>query len=220
MYFPEETRYQKRFFHGLLPIPGSEHAATTGTFVGCIEFAIASGGYLVESNLGRFRRALRGEDSTVAGYRASAAVAIYSRALAAAMYGEHRPYGYVFGGSGGAIRTMVCIENGHDLWDGAVPYIHGTPMSMPSMFSVQAHAFRVVHDKIAQIADAVEPGGSGDMFAGLNDEERDALTEVTRMGFPPQAWFDAERIRLQYTTVGGGLFDHMLTWDPTYFDDF
>jgi hypothetical protein len=46
------------------------------------------------------------------------------------------------------------------------------------------------------------------------------LTEVTRMGFPPQAWFDAERIRLQYTTVWGGLFDHMLTWDPTYFDDF
>ncbi len=220
MYFPEETRYQRRFFHGLLPIPGSEHAATTGTFVGYIEFAIASGGYLVESNLGRFRRALRGEDSTVAGYRASTAVAIYSRALAAAMYGDHRPYGYVFGGSGGAIRTMVCIENGHDVWDGAVPYIHGTPMSMPSMFSVQAHTFRVLHDKIAQIADAVEPGGSGDMFAGLNDEERDALTEVTRMGFPPQAWFDAERIRLQYTTVWGGLFDHMLTWDPTYFDDF
>ena len=220
MYFPEETRYQRRFFHGLLPIPGSEHAATTGSFVGYIEFAIASGGYLVESNLGRFRRALRGEDSTVAGYRASTAVAIYSRALAAAMYGDHRPYGYVFGGSGGAIRTMVCIENGHDVWDGAVPYIHGTPMSMPSMFSVQAHAFRVLHDKITQIADAVEPGGSGDMFAGLNDEERDALTEVTRMGFPPQAWFDAGRIRLQYTTVWGGLFDHMLTWDPTYFDDF
>ena len=71
-----------------------------------------------------------------------------------------------------------------------------------------------------QIADAVEPGGSGDMFGGLTDEERDALAEVTRMGFPPRAWFDAERISLQYTTVWGGLFDHMLTWDPTYFDDF
>jgi hypothetical protein len=106
------------------------------------------------------------------------------------------------------------------VWDGAVPFIHGTMMSMPSMFSAQAHAFRVLRDKLPEIVVAVEPGGSGDMFAGLNDEERDALAEATRMGFPPQAWFDAERVRLQYTTVWAGLFDHFATWDPTYFDDF
>ena len=58
------------------------------------------------------------------------------------------------------------------------------------------------------------------MYAGLTAEERDALAEVTRMGFPPRAWFDAERISLQYTTVWAGLFDHMVRWDPTYFDDF
>jgi hypothetical protein len=220
VYFPDETRYQGRFFHPLSPVPGSEHGATEGGFGGFIEFAVASGGFLVESNLGRFRRALRGEDSTIAGYRASAAVATYSRALAAEMYGEHRPYGYVFGGSGGAYRTIACIENGPDVWDGAVPFIHGTMMSMPSMFSVQAHAFRVLRDKFNEIADAIEPGGNGDMYAGLNAEERDALAEATRMGFPPQAWFDAERVRLQYTTVWAGLFDHFATWDPTYFDDF
>jgi len=220
VYFPDATRYQGRFFHPVSPVPGSEHGATEGALLGYIEFAVASGGYLVESNLGRFRRALRGEDSTIAGYRASAAVARYSRALAAEQYGEHRPYGYVFGGSGGAYRTMACIENGPDVWDGAVPYIHGTMMSMPSMFSVQAHAFRVLRDKVPQIVDALEPGGSGDMYAGLTKEERDALAEVTRMGFPPQAWFDADRVRLQYTTVWAGLFDHFATWDPTYFDDF
>ena len=140
--------------------------------------------------------------------------------LASEQYGDHRPYGYVFGGSGGAYRTLACIENGHDVWDGAVPFIHATMMTTPSVFSVQAHAFRVLHDKLPQIVDAVEPGGSGDMFAGLNEEERDALAEVSRMGFPPQAWFDAERVRLQYTTVWAGLFDHFATWDPTYFDDF
>jgi hypothetical protein len=220
VYFPEEQRYQGRFFQPVSPVPGSEHGATEGAFVGYIGFAVASGGYLVESNMGRLRRALRGEDSTVAGYRASAAVATYSRVLAAERYGPHRPYGYVFGGSGGAYRAMACIENGNDVWDGAVPYIHGTMMSLPSMFSVQAHAFRVLHDKIPQITDAMEPGGSGDMFAGLNEEERDALAEVTKMGFPPNAWFDAERVRLQYTTVWAGLFDHFATWDPTYFDDF
>jgi len=220
VYFPEETRYQGRFFHPVSPVPGSEHGATEGAFLGYVEFAVASGGYLIESNMGRFRRALRGEDSTVAGYRASAAVATYSRALASEQYGEHRPYGYVFGGSGGAYRTLACIENEPAVWDGAVPYIHGTMMSMPSMFSVQAHAFRVLHDRVPQIVDALEPGGNGDMFAGLTEEERDALAEVTRMGFPPQAWFDAERVRLQYTTVWAGLFDHFATWDPTYFDDF
>ena len=130
LYFPDAARYQGRFFHPLSPVPGSEHGATEGAFTGYIEFAVASGGYLVESNLGRFRRALRGEDSTVAGYRASIAVATYSRVVAAEMYGEHRPYGYVFGGSGGAYRAIACIENGDDVWDGAVPYIHGTFQSM------------------------------------------------------------------------------------------
>jgi hypothetical protein len=220
MYFPEARRYDGRFFNPLNAIPGSEHNVRDGLFRGYVEFAVASGGYLVESNLGRFRRALRGEDSTVAGYRASAAVATYSRVLARQMYGDHRPYGYVFGGSGGAYRTIACIENGVGVWDGAVPYIHGTLQSMPSMFSVQAHAFRVLRDKLPQIVDALEPGGSGDMYAGLSQEEREALAEATRLGYPRGAWFDAERVRLQYSTVWAGLFDHFATWDPTYFDDF
>ena len=220
MYLPEANRYQGRFFQPLSPVPGSEHGATEGSFTGYVEFAMASGAYLVESNLGRFRRALRGEDSTVTGYRASAAVARYSRSVAAEAYGEHRAYGYLFGGSGGAYRVVACFENCPGVWDGAVPYIHGTMMSLPSMFSVQAHAFRILRHKIPQIVDAVEPGGSGDPLAGLNSEEREALAEVTRMGFPPQAWFDAERVRLQYTTVWAGLFDHFATWDPSYFNDF
>jgi hypothetical protein len=220
LYFPEARRYQGRFFQPVQPVPGSEHGATEGMTLGYIEFVVASGAYLVESNLGLRRRALPGEDSTVAGFRASAAVATYSRVLAAEMYGEHRPFGYVFGGSGGAYRTMACIENTRGVWDGAVPYIHGTPMSMPSMFSVQAHAMRILMPKLTQIVDAIEPGGSGDPYAGLDVEEREALAEATRMGFPLRAWFDAERVALQYTTVWAGLFDWMVSWDPTYFDDF
>jgi hypothetical protein len=220
MYFPDAARYGGRFFHPVSPVPGSEHGVRDGTLTTFLPFAVGSGGYLVESNLGRFRRALRGEDSTVAGYRASAAVATYSRALAAEMYGAHRPYGYVFGGSGGAYRAIACIEMGHDVWDGAVPYIHGSMQSIPSMHSVQAHAFRVLGDSIPSIVDALEPGGSGDMFAGLTEEQRRALAEATRLGFPTGAWFDAERIKLQYTTIWGGLFDHFVTWDPTYLDDF
>jgi hypothetical protein len=31
------------------------------------------------------------------------------------------------------------------------------------------------------------------MYAGLNDEEKQALTEVTKMGFPLEAWFAYKR---------------------------
>src|SRR6185312_11983654 len=143
----------------------------------------------------------------------------YSRLLAEEMYGEHRPYGYVFGGSGGAYKTMACYENALDVWDGAVPFIHGSHVSMPNVFTVQAHAFRVLDEVFDQIVDAVEPGG-GDVHAGLDDEQRAALDEVTRMGFPPRAWFAHERVALSYTGVFAAIFGILAMGDPTYFDDF
>ena len=98
---------------------------------------------------------------------------------------------------------MSCVEN-TDVWDGGVPFIIGSPMALPNVFSVQAHAMRILWDKFPQIVDAVEPGGSGDMYAGLSVEEREALAEVTRMGFPPRAWFDvqADRPGLHGRVVG------------------
>ena len=79
---------------------------------------------------------------------------------------------------------------------------------------------RVLRDKFPAIVDAIEPGGSGDMYAGLNVEEREALAEVTRMGFPPRSWFDVNRIALGYTGVFCSLVDNIVKWDPQYFEDF
>src|SRR5215470_12091217 len=73
MYFPPPERYQGRFFHPVMPVSGTEHA-------------VDSGAYLVESNQGR-PSPFPGDDPTIAGYRASAATARYSRVLAAEMYG-------------------------------------------------------------------------------------------------------------------------------------
>ncbi|HTR70255.1 MAG TPA: hypothetical protein VMH41_08500 [Mycobacteriales bacterium] len=222
IYLPPPERYEGRFFHPLMPISGMETGATNplALMMGeSIQFAFASGGYLVESNQGRFVM-FPGEDSTLAGFRASAATARFSRTIAAGMYGEHRPFGYVFGGSGGAFKTISCVESTNDVWDGSVPFVHGSPVSMPNVFTVQAHAFRILREKFPQIVDAIEPGGSGDMYAGLNVEEREALAEVTRLGFPPRSWFDVNRISVGYTGVFSALLDKVVAWDPTYFEDF
>ena len=222
MYFPPEEHYEGRFFQPLMPISGFENAAPMilgGMMGGSIDFAVASGGYLVESNLGRTVM-FPGEDPTLVGYRASAAVARYSRELAAEMYGEHRPYGYVYGGSGGAYKTIGCIENTVDVWDGAVPFVHGSPLSLPNLFTVQAHAIRILHDVFPQIVDAVEVGGSGDPWTGLTVEQREALAEVTRMGFPLDVWFDVERVAAGYTGVFCSLIDKVIGYDPEYFDLF
>jgi hypothetical protein len=106
------------------------------------------------------------------------------------------------------------------VWDGSVPFVMGGPMSMPNVFGLQAHAMRLLWDVFPDIVDAVDPGGSGDMYAGLSSEQREALAEVTRMGFPPRAWFDVERLARGYTAVWSVLADNMIRLDPGYFEDF
>jgi hypothetical protein len=220
MYFPPDERYDGRFLQPVMHIAGDENVALTGELAGlgnrALQFAFDSGGYLVESNQGS---PLMMGPPDITGFRASAATAQYSRILAEEMYGEHRPYGYVFGGSGGAYKTMACYENAPDVWDGAVPFINGSHVSMPNVFTVQAHAFRLLDGVFDQIVDAVEPGG-GDMYAGLDDEQRAALEEVTRLGFPPRAWFAHERVALSYTGVFAAIFGILAMGDPTYFQDF
>jgi hypothetical protein len=220
MYFPPAEKYQGRFFHPVMHISGNENAAR-GRLAGLdgdsIGFAFDSGGYLVESNMGWL--AMRGPGD-ITGFRASAATAEYSRELATKMYGGGRPYGYVYGGSGGGFKSMACVENTSGVWDGAVPFIHGSPVSLPNAFTVQAHALRILDGKFDGIVDAISPGGSGDMYAGLNNEERAALQEVTRMGFPPRAWFAHERLSVNYTGVLASIIVDLLRGDPGYFDDF
>ena len=219
VYFPPADRYEGRFFQHITPVPDSEHLAQEATGEqDRIGFAISSGGYFLETNGGGASGQPGSDvDPTIAAYRANAASAEYARVLAARMYGEHRPYGYAYGGSGGGYRTIGSAENTAGVWDGFVPYVIGSPMAIPNMFTVRMHAQRILRDRFDQIVDAVEPGGSGDMFEGLNEEEHAALSEVTRMGFPPRAWFGHRTMGMHAFPV---LYRGLVAADPGYFEDF
>ncbi len=127
-------------------------------------------------------------------------------------------YGYAWGGSGGAFKTISGFEN-TDVWDGVSTLCHRfTAMAIPNVFTVRIYAMRMLWDKFPSILDAVEPGGSGDMYRDLDPEQRAALQEVTRMGFPPTAWFD-------YKTLGRARspsysISCALKTQPTFKNDF
>ena len=214
-YFPEAADYNGRFFQYITPVPDNEHLSQGATGEeDKIGFSISHGAYFVETNGGGPLGA--GNPSTITAYRANAAAARFSRTVAQEIYGGARPYGYAFGGSGGAYRTIGGIEL-TDAWDGAVPYVAGSPMAIPNVFTVRMHAMRVLRDKLPQIADALEPGGSGDPYARLNEEETSALREVTRMGFPLDAWFNYENLGVHgFPAIFGG----MKMADGAYFEDF
>lgn len=215
MYFPPEEIYEKRFFHFVSPFAGNENEAQWQEGgEDKISFSILHGAYLVESNLGGV---VNGGDDPTLLYRACANVAEYSRKLAASYYGEHRPYGYIYGGSGGGFKTISCIEMTEGIWDGAVPFVIGSPMAMPYVFTARVHAMRLLRHKMAHIVDALEPGGSGDPYEYLTEEEAAALKEATLMGFPLRTW-------CVYNTIGDGALPVLTpavdAMDAAYYQDF
>jgi hypothetical protein len=221
-YFPPKEKYQGRFFHNTYPLATS---SDIGPFpiqfdvaIGDLGFTVDSGAYYVQTNLGGADR-MPPADPAIAAYRVNAAAAKYSRTLAIELYGPHRPYGYLFGGSGGSYQAIGSAENTSGVWDGFLPYVMATPNAIPSMFTVRMHALRILkrRNKFVAIVDAVDPGGSGDPFAGLNDEERAALTEATALGFPPRGWWNHAALTSGYFSEVAPLIPML---DPSYVDDF
>ncbi len=212
LYFPPKENYRKRFFHLVTPVQGNEDSSQKiERDEDNIGFAVSNGAYFVESNMGGDN-----PDPTTL-YRSSAAVAEYSRTVASRLFGDHRPFGYIYGGSGGAFKTISCVESTQGIWDGSVPFVIGSPMSIPNMFTVRVHAMRLLRDKFPEIIDAIEPGGSKNMYEVLNQEQADALKEVTRFGFPPKAWFAYDEIGAGALPVLAYAIDQM---DPNYYTDF
>lgn len=219
-YMPPKEKFGGRFFQYVTPVPDSENLSqTVQKDDNNIGFAVDSGAYFVETNgggVGATAGPAFRTDPTIGAFRANAAAARFSRKLAQEMYGVERVYGYIYGGSGGGYRTMGSIEN-TTAWDGAVPFVLGTPMASPNNFSIRMHAMRVLKDKFPQIVDAMDAGGSGDPYKGLNEEEAAALREATRIGFPPKSWFGYKTMGVHAFTA---VYQGMVMADPSYFEDF
>lgn len=218
--FPEKECFKGRFFQYLSPFPGPDEELASLNKTGeddIIAFCLENGAYYVETNMGSGAVFTNSPDQTIV-YKSSAAAAEYSRVKAMEIYGCTRPFGYVFGGSGGGYKTLACIEN-TDAWDGAVPYVIGSPVSLPNTVTMHAQGQRCLRSAFAKITDALDAGGSGDPYQMLNNDEAAMLREITAMGFDPRIW---------YLEADGHIDDGSLPVltpgvkgaDPTFFEEF
>lgn len=219
LYYPENGKYKGRFFQYLPPAANHEDASqklTGGDDK--ILFALTHGAYFVESNLGDpdpFGPNAK-RDHTLT-YRASSAVAEYSREIANEIYGNiKRPYGYIYGGSGGAYKTISCVENTHS-WDGAVPYVHGAPVSVPHNLTIRAHTMRILRNKLPDIIETLKQNPEADIYSGLSEYEKTALEELFHFGFPKGAIVGLEFLKDGSLPI---LMNVIKSMDSTYCTDF
>src|ERR1700728_2505123 len=201
MWFPPQEEWHGRMYQ---PLEGANaghedvFASPIGADIGGLVMTLNRlGGYMIESNMGHIGDVLdpkAGEDPTVYGWRAAAESGRLSKLVAEQVLGSSPSYSYVWGGSGGARRSPLCLAYAPDVWDAALPFmgdaqdgefgnwerLRGCAQHFCAMFNVQ----RVLGDKIDDVVDAVAPGGSGDPFVGLNTHQREELANLYRLGYP------------------------------------
>ncbi len=188
-YFPPPELYRGRLLQFLEGgVGGHENVLAAGGIggVGAVTFDQAFdefGAYLVESNQGHGHNEGGGPITAVHQYGASAESARHSKVLAEEMYGTAPHHGYVFGASGGGYRSIACIENEPDLYDGACPTI-GTTLGVAQQWSAVGYWWLHARHALEDIVDAMLPGGNGDPFATLTHNQREALAAVYRHGYP------------------------------------
>ncbi len=237
-YFPAGEEWKGRMY---MPLEGA-HAGheeafggPMGELIGGLALTVRLGGYMAESNMGHIGDDVDpkgGDDPTLYGWRAAAETGRFSKHVAAQVYGSPPHHSYVWGGSGGGRRSPLVLENAPDVFDGALPFMGGGDvrpfpaterikgaqvMSFACMFNVH----RLLRDpaKALPLIDAMQPGGSGDPFAGLSGHEREELASLYKQGFPLGDEF------MMFTPMGQiwlwtSIADLLVEQDPDYFTDF
>jgi hypothetical protein len=154
-----------------------------------------------------------------ASHRHQAAATKVAKAYANRLYGNTaKIYSYFWGCSGGGIVAMAAAENTVGVWDGVQPQCLG-PSGVASYHSFhwQAHyTMAIPQAKRDAIAAAAAPGGTGDIYAGLNPEEKAVLDEFLAAGYPLPI------IGNHYKNLALSLVDpvDIRTADQSYEDDF
>ena len=214
IYLPD-ANYQGRFLQFLQGgAGGSEYALERSTGAG-FDLAAEAGAYLLESNQGHLGNDMSGlkGDVTVLAYRASAQSARFAATVAEEHYGEAPHHGYVWGGSGGGTRSIQCLEGAPDVYAGAVPFMIGHPAGFLYSWSILAWAESILVDKLPEIVDAMDSGGSRDPFGVCdNDLQREALAKLYRAGFARGSEFLIEPVAVWIFALNGA---HSA--DPQYF---
>ncbi|MFI5047715.1 MAG: hypothetical protein ACHQIG_11685, partial [Acidimicrobiia bacterium] len=192
LYFPPPERYRDHFVHCIGGgRGGSEQSGMSpvGRFGGGFDIAFDNQAYLVDSNQGHIGAdelcPKGGDDSSIYGYRASAETARFARHVARRIYGAPPDHGYLFGGSGGANRAVACLEQVEGLWDGVV--VNSGFGNLRRGFrnsSAVNGAVRALGEKLRDVVDAMDVGGSGRPYDGLTTEQRERLADVYRLGCP------------------------------------
>ena len=156
--------------------------------------------------------------NAVASHRHEAAATKVAKAYANKLYGNTaKIFSYFWGCSGGGVVSQAAAENVTGVWDGVQPQCTGTSVdSQYHSFLWQAHyTMAISKAKRDAIAAAAAPGGPGDIYAGLNEEEKSVLNELVSAGFPLAV------IGNHFTQLTP-LVDpiDIRLFDPTYEDDF
>jgi hypothetical protein len=234
-YFPSTDTYAGRMYQPLEGANaghedsfGNEH----GNLLGGLPMIVRLGGYMVESNMGHIGDVFdpkAGLDPTIYGFRAAAETARFSKFVAAQIYGEAPHHSYVWGGSGGARRSPLCLQYAPGVWDAALPFMgdanvaeHGDFRLLRTqggnfacMFNVQ----RLLGDKLLDVVDAMAPGGSGNPFDGLDFHQREELSNLYRLGYPRgDEWVIGQPSGTIWLWCS--MADRLTSDYPAYFDSF
>ena len=156
--------------------------------------------------------------NAVASHRHEAAATQVAKAYANKLYGNTaKIYSYFWGCSGGGMVAMAAAENVTGVWDGVEVQCTGTKVDAPyhSFYWQALYTMAIPKEKADAIAAAAVPGGTGDIYAGLNEEEKSVLNEFISAGYPlPVIGNHFKSLMPLVDPIDVRLFD------PTYEDDF
>ena len=81
---------------------------------------------------------------------------------------------------------MAAAENVTGVWDGVEVQCTGTKVDAQyhSFYWQALYTMAVPKEKADAVAAAAVPGGTGDIYAGLNPEEKSVLDEFISAGYP------------------------------------